>query len=113
MVFAGVEVRHWSQSSPVRRDSPVPIVVSFKPAGYRLCAVSNVKFLGRIMAGCRSGGISVRGAGQAQVIRVLLFGGLLRQIHPISMGACGIRMREFLWISRGESFGRGGGCRCV
>ena len=72
MVFFEVGVRLRSRSSPVRRVSPVPVVVSFKP-GYRLCAVISAELLGRIIARCRSGGVSLKGEGQAHVIWVLLF----------------------------------------
>ena len=110
MVFVGVEVRLWPRSSPIRRVLPVLVVVSFKP-GYRLCAVSSAEFLDRIMTCCRSGGVGLKGAGHAHVIWVLLFWWFTSSVPPVSRGACGIRMREFLWVSRGESFAIGGGCR--
>jgi hypothetical protein len=70
--FLGVEVRLRSRSFLVRRVSPVPVVVSFEPE-YRLCAISGAELKGRIMTGCRSEGVSLKGVGQAQVIWVLIF----------------------------------------
>ena len=65
--FWGVKVWLWPRTSPVRRVSPLPFVVSFKP-GCRLFVVSSEGFLGGLMAGCRSGGVSLKGVGKAHRI---------------------------------------------
>ncbi len=67
-IFVGLEVRLCYLSSPVPRVSPVPVVASFRP-GCRLCAGLS----GKIMSGCRSVGVSLKGAGHAQLILVFLF----------------------------------------